>query len=160
MIFATRKTEHKELVRVEPKAVKNWSIFLVLLTVYRMVMYKFFPEAFALNEATKGSTELPWQMTLFVFWEDACHGLPLLLLKKMLGNKWLMKPFHFLLMLMVMFSFGLGHTYQGVTAAIILSFYIPASMNIADRRGFGTVMICHTLYDLSTVFFVRWIMGQ
>lgn len=159
MLYATYKSEHKDLVRVEPKTVAKWTGFLVLLTIYRTIMFKYFPDAFAVAVAKESVSTIPWQLTLTVFWEDACHGLPLVLLRRFLGTKWYAWPVHIITLAMVMFAFGLGHTYQGIGAATLLSLYIPASMDIGKRRGFGTVMINHTLYDLSTVLFMKWITG-
>lgn len=154
MIFATKKSEYKELMRVEIKSVVKWIIFLVFLTIYRIVMFKNFPDQFALTDNQKSLSIISWPITLLVFWEDATFGLPLLLLRKILGTRWFTFPIHLIAMLTVMFSFGLGHTYQGIGAAMLLSLYVPASVSIGGKRGFGTVMINHTLYDLATIVFM------
>lgn len=151
MLYATWRSKYKELLRIDWKAVRNWTIFLVLLTLWRM---------WTINrldiQALEGAAMIPWQSTLTVFWEDACHGMPLVLLRKYLGTKWFTWPIHILALLIVMIAFGAGHVYQGIGAAIVLSFYIPLSMDIGKKNGFGTVMIGHVLYDLFTVLCIAW----
>lgn len=157
MVWATIKTGHKDLVRVEKKGVKSWLKFLFILTVYRFLMFKLF--SFGKVADTSAVSQIPWPLTLTVFWEDACHGLPLLLIRNFIGKEWWTGPVNILLTLIVMLQFGLGHTYQGVAAAVALSFYIPVSIHMAKKYGFGTVMICHTLYDLVTVLSLKYLFG-
>jgi hypothetical protein len=102
---------------------------------------------------------IPWQTTLGVFWEDAVHALPLVLLGKMFANKTWYKIAKWPLLAAVMCSFGAGHLYQGVLAACMLSFYIPFSMKMGEKHGFGTVMLCHMMYDLITLLSIGWIVG-
>jgi hypothetical protein len=59
----------------------------------------------------------------------------------------------------VMVSFGLGHVYQGWAAAAMLSFYIPFTFKKGQEVGFGTVMLCHTLYDLATILVMKAFLG-
>src|ERR1700687_1431645 len=47
-----------------------------------------------------------------VFWEDVAHGLPLVILKKLIGTKWWTNFIHLPLLAVVMIEFGLGHAYQ------------------------------------------------
>lgn len=157
MVWATLRTRSKDLVRVEIPAVFNWVRFLITITFLRILVIKLFPAQF--HEATKDMTDIPWPLTLTVFWEDAMHGLPLVLIRRFLGTaKWTW-PIHGILMAIVMLEFGLGHVYQGVPAAMLLSLYIPVSMNLGKKYGFGTVMIGHTLYDLFTVLTLKMMMG-
>lgn len=158
MIWATVKSGHKEMVRVDKEAVKRWTKFLLIITVYRIFMFKFFFNSH-LKEMAHAITQIPWPLTLTVFWEDACHGLPLLLIRNFLGTKWWSWPVNLLLMGTVMLEFGLGHVYQGVFSAALLSFYIPVSINLGKKYGFGTVMIGHTLYDLSTILSLKFLLG-
>ena len=113
-----------------------------------------------LHSAAKNISIIPWELTLSVFWEDSCHGLPVLLLQLFLGTdkkwKW---AIHALCTAIVMVSFGLGHVYQGIFAACLISFYIPYSIKIGKQYGFGTVMLCHTLYDLTTLLSLKLLVG-
>lgn len=160
MLYATVKAGHKEIIRVEWKPVAKWTAFMVFLAAFRISMFKFFPSVFNFKEAFQNIGWLPWQATLTVFWEDAAHGLPLLLLRQFLGTKWPMIPIHVIAMALVMLSFGLGHTYQGNTAAMMLSLYIPYSVSLGKKIGFGTVMINHSIFDLSTILSIQYMMGM
>lgn len=160
VLWATIKAGHKEVVRVEKKAVFGWMKFLVLITCYRLIMFKLFAHNAHLQETAKNVTLIPWPMTLTVFWEDACHGLPLLLLRNFIGtDKWWKWLIHAPLMAMVMLEFGLGHVYQGAGAAMLLSLYIPYSIHMGRKYGFGTVMVGHTLYDLTTILSLKFMLG-
>ncbi len=157
MVWATARSSAKELVRVERKSVLKWVRFLCNITVLRVIMFLLFKNQFI--EGAKAVSVIPWPLTLTVFWEDACHGLPLLLIQRLIGTKKWTWPIHGLLTAMVMFEFGLGHVYQGVLAATALSFYIPYSIHLGKKYGFGTVMIGHTLYDLFTILTIKLVMG-
>lgn len=157
MIWATVKTGNKEAVRVEKKGIKEFCKFIFVITLYRILLFKLFHNHF--HDTAKAVTQIPWVLTLTVFWEDAMHGLPLLLIRNFIGNKWWSKPVNLLLTAVVMLEFGLGHVYQGVLSAVLLSFYIPYSVKMGKKHGFGTVMICHTLYDLTTVLSLKFLLG-
>lgn len=160
MVYAVWQSSHKDLLRVEPKAVAKWLLFLGGLTLYRIAIFKFFSTNQQLHDMTSGAMIIPWQATLTVFWEDACHGLPLAILARVLGtDKWWKKGIVGAAILAVMASFGLGHVYQGTIAAIFLSFYIPFTFKKGQQVGFGTVMICHTLYDLATILTIKHFLG-
>lgn len=157
VLVATILAGKKNLIRVEKKPVLDWVKFLAVVTFWRVIMFKLFPSATA--SVGKNIAFLPWQLTLTVFWEDACHGLPLLMIKKAFGaSKWL-KPLYWAIVGLVMLEFGLGHVYQGVFAACLLSLYIPYSIKLGEKYGFGTVMVGHTLFDLTTILTVKFLMG-
>ena len=87
------------------------------------------------------------------------HGLSLVVLRRMIGiRKWVF-PIHALAMLVVMFSFGSGHIYQGLISAFFISFYIPFAVHFANKRGFGTLCLGHVLYDFSTIMVIRAVLG-
>lgn len=160
VLWATVKGGYKNEIRVEKKAVWNWIKFLAIITCYRVVMFKLFAHSKTLEESAKVITQIPWPLTLTVFWEDACHGLPLLLMMKFIGtDKWWKWLIHVPIIAMVMLEFGLGHVYQGPIAAFALSFYIPYSIRLGRKFGFGTVMIGHTLYDLTTILSIKFLLG-
>jgi hypothetical protein len=138
----------KNLLRAQGTPLIKWLFFLLITTLYRIGAHKLFPHFHGVGDTEQVAMLLPWTVTLTVFWEDACHGLPLLILKELLGVNKLAKPIYYLAMLLTMMSFSLGHMYQGILPAIILSFYI------------GTMMICHILYDLVTLLFAQYIFGM
>jgi len=157
MVWATARSAAREMVRVDRLAVFSWIRFLTTITCVRILMFALFPAM--LKDLAKDITIIPWPLTLTVFWEDACHGLPLALIMRWLGTARWTWPIHGLLMLLVMVEFGLGHVYQGIPSAIALSFYIPYSIHLGKKYGFGTVMIGHTLYDLFTVVTIKLLLG-
>lgn len=158
VMCAVMSTKYKSLLRINKTVLVEWTKFLITVTIIRFCMYKLFPNAFIFN-SVKHAGFLPWGVGFTVFWEDAVHGLPLLILRKLIGvNKWT-RPLHLLLLSLVMLEFGIGHLYQGMLPALALSFYVPYSMKVAEKHGFGTVMIGHMLYDNFSLFFVRCLMG-
>jgi hypothetical protein len=146
----------KKMLRVEKKPLLKWIGFLVFVTAIRMVMYKI--ASYNGIEGPKGGvTLIPPLASLTTFWEDLAHGFPLLILRQLIGNtkKWA-KVANWAALILTMVSFGLGHTYQSVPIAMLLSFYIPYSVGCAERNGMGTVIIGHSLYDLVTLMFVQY----
>jgi hypothetical protein len=149
----------KHLLRVEAKPVLKWIIFLGVVTSWRLLLTKLVGYS-GVHTSTQGVAMIPPIASLTVFWEDACHGLPILLLRDFIGTrKWWAKIINWSALLLVMTAFGLGHLYQSVWIALLLCFYIPYSVRCGRQYGFGTVMICHTLYDLVTLIFVKYFMG-
>lgn len=160
MLFVTYQSKHRDLLRIQWKSVGKWILFLGGLTVYRIVLFKYFGDHEYLKEAAEGALTIPWQATLTVFWEDLCHTVPLVILSRWLGNdKLWKKALTWLAIIAVMISFGLGHVYQGAIAAFVLSFYIPFTFKKGQEVGFGTVMLCHVLYDLVTILTLQNFLG-
>jgi len=149
----------KKVIRVEKKAFFDFAKFLAVVTLYRIVLFKIFGHTKYLTDAAANISIIPWPLTLTVFWEDACHGLPLFLLKRLIGDRKWLKPFYYLALGLVMFEFGLGHVYQGVLSACMLSLYIPYSIKLGEKYGFGTVMLSHTLFDLTTILSIKFLLG-
>lgn len=147
----------KEVIRVEKKAVRGFCKFLLILTLWRIALFTIFAKAFM--GSAQNVAMIPWPLTLTVFWEDACHGLPLFLFKKLTASKKWLKWLYYPIMAMVMIEFGMGHLYQGVIAAAFLSLYIPYSVKMGEKFGFGTVMACHTLFDLTTILTIKLLLG-
>lgn len=149
---------HGYLLRIEKKQIVKWTKFLLYITLWRMFLSKFL-NFHGIGASPQSVNFLPLAVAATVFWEDACHGLPLFIFKKLTkGWKWA-KPLYWLLLSLVMIEFGMGHVYQGVLSAAILSFYIPFSVKMGEKHGFGTVMLCHMMYDFVTLFFVKYLMG-
>lgn len=153
-------SSHRDLIRVEWKPLLKWIGFLVVITIYRIVVFKLLAGNPKLHQMTSAANFIPWQSTLMVFWEDACHTLPLVIISRALGqDKWWKKLLLWAMMAAVALSFGLGHVYQGYIAAFLLSFYIPFTFKRGQKIGFGTVMLCHILYDLSTILTIKFFLG-
>jgi hypothetical protein len=160
MIWIAYASGNKDLLKVDKGIIVRWIKIFIVISIYRYLVLKFAPHLSpASQEAIKNVTSLPWQGTLTVFWEDACHGLPLVLLRRLIGDSIYAAPVHFLAMGFVMLSFASGHLYQGFWPAIFLSAYIPFSVMVGERRGFGTMMVTHTLYDLTTILTLKMLVG-
>lgn len=157
--LATILAGHKHMVRIEKNAVYKWIKVLCFITMWRYIFFKFFSSTDMVSHIHDNISIIPVPATLFVFWEDACHGLPLFMIKKYIGKRKWLKPFYYLLLFLVMIEFGAGHLYQGLLASIMLSFYVPYSIKMGEKYGFGTVMICHTLFDLTTILSVKYFFG-
>lgn len=160
MFLVTKASKYKDLVRAEKKAIFGFLKFLAFLTVYRVVLFKLFPNFEMFRNATKSISVIPTALTLTVGWEDCVHGLPLLLLRKFIGTKKWTWPIHGILTAAVMVEFGMGHVYQGLFSAILLSFYIPYSVRLGNKYGFGTVIIGHVLFDLTTIITMKAMLGN
>lgn len=159
MVYLTWKSQYKEVLRVDLKGILKFARLLLIITVARVVLLKLLAPPEMLDNIRNISHMIPWQAILGVFWEDACHTMPLVLAGMMwAGSKWypiLSK----IALVVVMASFGSGHIYQGWLAAIGLSFYIPMTIKLGKKYGFGTIMLCHIAYDMSTLFTLKWIAG-
>ena len=159
VLAATWLAGLKKMIRVEKAPLLNWARLLFVITIYRIILFKFFPNFGPFHDSAQNISIIPWPLTLTVFWEDACHGLPMLMLKNAIGDRKWLKPFYWAIMGIVMLEFGLGHVYQGLIQAALLSFYIPYSVKLGEKFGFGTVMLGHTLFDLTTILTVKYVLG-
>lgn len=148
-----------ELIRVDKEAVIKWVKMMGVVLVLRVIVLRLLLMAghhFHIPLVHKQENQMhmllgiPWQAMLFVFWEDAVHVLPLIILQQMGEKSRWIKIVYRILLPLVMLDFGLGHAYQGLAAVFIMAMYIPITMKLGKRFGVGTNMICHTIYDLST----------
>jgi len=159
VILATIAAGHRNVLRIEKSALLSFIKFICYLTLYRFVIFKLFPNFAPFVEAKKSISMVPIPFMLGVFWEDACHCIPLYFLKKVINNRKLLIPFYYIALAVVMVEFGMGHLYQGLIPSILLSFYVPYSVAMGEKYGFGTVMICHTIFDISTALSIQYLMG-
>ena len=94
-----------------------------------------------------------WTLAL-VFWEDVFFGMPLYFIHKYM-NDGFAKYVKWTLTIMISLLFGLGHAYQGLFAVALTSLYpYFISKKYGERHGFGTVAICHIIYDNMTVYMI------
>lgn len=156
VFFTLRSEEDKDLMRIQPKSLLKFARTMLFVTLWRCVMMHFFPPTM---QSAAPMLQIPLWLTATVGWEDACHTLPLAIIARYLGDskwaKFAMVP----LTMMVMLSFGLGHVYQGILPACMISFYIPIVTSLGKKHGFGTVMLCHMAYDFITLLTVRLFLG-
>lgn len=159
MLMLVKSSKYADLLKVDKKGLLRFARWMVIITLIRFVMLRLLAPQEIIEQLRGTVNFLPWQTTLGVFWEDMCHTVPLVILGRMYAKskwyKWARLP----LLAMVMFSFGSGHMYQGVWASCMLSLYIPITMKLGKKYGFGTVMLCHMFYDMATLLSLKWIVG-
>jgi hypothetical protein len=156
IIFATYQSSYRDLLRIQKESIGKWILCLAAITAYRFIIFSIFSTNEKLHSMTSAASFIPWQATFTVFWEDASYVLPLVIFSLCLGqNKLWKKILTYAMIAMVSVSFGLGHMYQGYAAAAFLSLYVPFTFKKGQEVGFGTVMICHILYDLTTILTIK-----
>lgn len=157
MVFLTMRSENdRDLMRIQPKSLLKFARVMLMVTFYRCILMHFFPPTM---QSAGPVLQIPLWLTATVGWEDACHTLPLAIISRFLGDSKLAKLAMIPMTMMVMLSFGLGHVYQGILPACMISFYIPIVTNLGKKHGFGTVMLCHMAYDFITLLTVRLFLG-
>jgi len=159
MLVLTYRSEHRNLIRIEPKGIFKFCKILAVITIIRMIMFKLLmPDSMA--ETARSVTDMiPIPVLLSVFWEDACHTLPLALAGAMWGTKKFYPILSKIALVVVMLAFGSGHIYQGLIPACAICVYIPYTLSLGKKFGFGTVMICHIMYDMATLLSLKWMLG-
>jgi hypothetical protein len=158
MGWAVWKSDYKDLLRFEWKPFSKFFLFMCLLTVYRYWMIKAII-ASGMGANLQAVTKVPVGGVFFVGWEDLCHSAPLVILQRMIGTKKWTWPIHALCTAMVMLSFMTGHLYQGFGAAMFISLYILFGISFGKKRGFGTLIAGHMLYDFLTIMTIRMALG-
>jgi hypothetical protein len=159
MLALVKNSKHANLLKVDKSGLLRFAKWMVVITLIRFVMLKLLAPEEMLESIRSTVNFLPWQTTLGVFWEDMCHTVPLVILGRMYAKEKWYQYARLPLLAMVMFSFGSGHMYQGVLASCMLSLYIPITMKLGKKWGFGTVMLCHMFYDMATLLTLKWIVG-
>lgn len=134
---------NKKYIKIDFDAIKSFLIFMLWLTAIRTVLF------FFSGSPMEGLlSRINPLLMLGVFWEDAVFVLPLIILK---DEKNIPNILYYTLFAISTAVFTLGHSYQG-TIGLTSAIYIYFSAKYGRKYGFGTVMICHTLYDLITYF--------
>lgn len=160
-MWATIKAGYGNLIRVEGKAVLEFVKFMFFMTIFRVALFKLFPSIVNLLPGDPKALVgfIPWGGTLFVFWEDMVHVVPLVILFNALNDSKAANVIRAVLTGLVMFAFGSGHIYQGLIPAAMISFYIPYTLEFGKKYGSGTVMVCHTIFDLVTLLTLKFLLG-
>ena len=158
MGWAVWKSDYKDLLRFEWKPFSKFLLFMCAISFYRYYMLRLAIHA-GIDLHLDAVKSLPIGAVAFVPWENMCHSVPLVLLRRMIGTSKWMWPIHALAMVGVMVSFGLGHIYQGLIAAAFISLSVPFDIYWGKKVGFGTTMCAHVLYDFSTIMTIRLALG-
>lgn len=149
ILLATFKSKYKPLIRVQPKAIKFFLCFVTVLGIGRFISWKLFHQMTLIPVDMKAVQSIPWYTVLMVYWEDAVFVLPFMIFKRIVYQKKYMRLFYYATMFLMCLDFGLGHIYQSIYTGIFMMLYIPMMMEMGEEFGIGTVMICHTIFDLS-----------
>ena len=158
MGWAVWKSDYKDLLRFQWKSFSKFFLFMAFVSVYRYAMLRLAIHS-GMNLHLDAIKSLPIGAVFFVPWENLAHSIPLVLFRRMIGtSKWVW-PIHALAMAVIMISFGLGHTYQGIFSACFISLAVPLDVHWGQKVGFGTTMAAHVLYDLLTIMTIRMALG-
>jgi uncharacterized integral membrane protein len=157
IIIATYFSSYKDLLKIDKSAIVKWSKLISMITIYRIIILIFFNNNESVQNITSGAAQIPWPAALTVFWEDAVHGMLLAIFARVVGDTGpYKKALVYFVIFLVSLSFGIGHIYQGAWAAIFLSLYVPFTFKKGQQIGFGTIMICHIVYDLATMLTIQY----
>lgn len=129
-----------ELVRFELKAFKFFLLLMFCVSFLR-ILY--------VSVAGKSPVNIhlfDFYSLFFVFWEDMFFVFPSIFFYHLTKNRYLVA----FLMLISSIIFAMGHLYQGTTASLILTSYVPIAFYFGRKYGLGTVMACHVTYDVLT----------
>jgi hypothetical protein len=158
MFWAIWKSDFKDLLRFDLKAFSKFFLYMLTISLIRYFMIKWIV-GMGMGSNFQAVKGIPIGAVFFTPWEDLCHSVPLVLLRRMIGtSKWTW-PIHTVMLITVTTSFGLGHIYQGYWAAAMISLYIPFAVGFIQKRGASTIMASHVLYDFCTLMVVRLVIG-
>lgn len=159
MMYLIYNSDHKDLLRVSKEGLLRFARFLAIITLARIFYITVIAPDAVVESMRHIGDSVPWQTMFGVFWEDMCNAVPLVIIGRMIeGKKWL-KPLYMALIAAMSFVFGALHSYEGMQAVLTLMFYIPFTMRLGKKYGFGTVMLCHIAYDLLTFFTFQIVAG-
>lgn len=153
-MIAIRFTKDRDIIRISWDKLAQFTAFLVILAMFRLLQYQFLLDMGIM----KVLPTLPpmidmqkWTLGL-VFWEDMFFGVPLFYIWKYMNRTWL----KVLLTVMISLVFGYGHAYQGMSGVVWASF-LPyfVSYGFGKKYGYGTCMLGHVMYDVSTVYLIK-----
>ena len=149
----------RKTIRVEWRSVASFCAFLTILTAVRISGYSYLLETmpgFTLPKVPEVILGMGIHKIILVFWEDAFFVLPIYFAMKRC-RIWVAVP----LIIVLSAIFGMGHAYQGYWGIFVTSLYpFCISYRFGKKYGFGTVMICHILYDFATIYtlyFLPWL---
>lgn len=150
IVFGLTYWKDRDILHVNPEAIKNFVVLMILFTFVRFALFSFGAEfGFDINQFNQGASKVRfWQLTL-VFLEDASFGIPIYyMIDKLKLSRYIWMP----VVAAMSIIFGLGHMYQ-FEAAFLISLIIPYFVfyEFGRKYGFGTTMICHVLFDMFTL---------
>jgi hypothetical protein len=141
-----------DLIRFQMSSFLRFAKIMLWVTLLRAVSLHLQGFRFDLDSMISTLTSFGFLKLFLVFWEDTFFTLPILFWAHKGLSKWALIPYT----VCASIVFASGHIYQSYTWAALTLIYIPFLSYYYGRRvGLGTVMACHILYDIATVFIVR-----
>jgi membrane protease YdiL (CAAX protease family) len=139
----------RRTIRVDFLALAKFTLFMWVISSIRLTVMILTASSDISIVDPNALAGIEMWMLFLVFWEDAFFVLPFVFLSKFkFTNKWYI---WWPLMIISSVFFGFGHLYQGAIAVAVTSLYpYFISYRYGNRFGFGTVMLCHILYDVMT----------
>lgn len=133
----------RETIRIEWPAVASFLAFMTLITFLRLSIFEY-------SHVPPAIANIPKFLFSLVWWEDGYFVLPIYIVLRYF------KPLPaFFVVAAISLQFGFGHMYQGWIAVALTSLYpYFIAHNYGIKYGFGTVMVCHVLYDYITYYTV------
>jgi len=147
----------RDVIRIEWTRIGAFLGFLAVVTCCRIALLDYIayndPNFSPLSNSV--ILGVPVHQFITVFWEDVMFGLPIYFIMEKVRWNGLVK---FALILLISLTFGYGHAYQGAFAIAITSLYpFLVSYRYGKKYGFGTVMLCHIIYDFSIFYFIKFL---
>lgn len=155
ILLAILFSEYKDLVAIKWPKVRRWIYIVSIITIIRFLTMKFTMSGDQIEAMIKQIEWLPVGMIFLTPWEDLVHTVPIAITERFVGKKWSWIKYPLIGLAMV--AFGSGHLYQGALAACLLSLYVPITLHLGKKHGFGTVMLGHVIYDLATVSLIKYL---
>lgn len=115
------------------------------------------------SEVTYRILDMPLSVFLGVFWEDAFYVLPVLIMRyyqklaQAAGQEKRRKTFKLIADVatpILALLFMHGHAYQGWVGMLTIIYWF-FSYSVGKKRGLGTSMICHILFDVIAVVLIH-----
>lgn len=137
----------RQVLRIEKDSI--WKFFKFVLT-FKLIFLVLYVVLFRIFEVAPPSVPAPPLHYLpMVWWEDVLFSL----IPIYYGYKFLPRPLATAVAIIVSFFFALGHLYQGWIGLLLGIYPFFISYRYGKKHGYGTVMICHVIYDVMVISF-------
>lgn len=143
-------------IRIEWEQVAKFLGVMALLTMLRFcladIWMQLVPESI-IDYISRARSTSDIGSLAFVFWEDVWFGMSIAWIMSYLYP--VRKRTAIAMVVLISLLFGSGHLYQGWIGMILSVYPFFISYKYGKKYGFGTVMVCHMLYDFITVMTVK-----
>lgn len=153
MFVAIYFSDYRHILRINFPTLLRWSAFLFAAATVKFLLIKYLMSNEQIQNISNTASIIPFPSLLLVGWEDLTYVVPLFIvcdLLKKVPNPIFNRILETVIFLAFYISFVSGHLYQGLPSALFIGSYILVSLNLGTKHGFGTMMIAHSLFDIST----------